>query len=386
MAYPRLLLEPKSAALCEQCLERNPMEILRFLLEFIHHSLAESGEASAAAAAAASTSLSTKGAKRKLSVNLIDGIKQEDFGIASGLLQMHLTAILGHCLSPVPGVQGAAFDIVCLALEQGLVHPLLCIPTVIAMQAFPRASLTAKAAAVHGRVVEKHPSFIHSRNLDGLRLLHQARVALGAVAARGAGQPQQPPMRADGDCLTSFFAVIRGRRALKYETFLSILDAFELKEEEAEEAAGEKGKGIRHSQLLLSPRTPGPGPVQDAPTAPHPGAVPAPSVGGGHTRRFASRPCSPARSCSPPPSLSSPLHAHACHTQAKAAFCVFLARNLAGFPFKYQEEVTFLLVHALRLVGALGSGVRERLTAVPPAGWHVLVQQDPGLLGRELGE
>jgi hypothetical protein len=190
--------------------------------------------------------MSTKGAKRKLAVNLIDGIKQEDYGIASGLLQTHLPAILGHCLDLVTGVQALAFDIVCIALEQGLVHPLLCMPTLIAMQAFPRASLTAKAAAVHGRMVEKYPSFIHSRNLDGLRLLHQAHVRLTGAVTGSTGQH-----RADAECLASFFNLIRSRRALKYETFLSILDCFELKEEQ-------ESKATPKLVAVLSPCTPGP--------------------------------------------------------------------------------------------------------------------------------
>ncbi|KAI8914657.1 sister chromatid cohesion C-terminus-domain-containing protein [Gorgonomyces haynaldii] len=98
-------------------------------------------------------------------VNLLMG-RGEAFngsGIASSILQTHLNDILDCCLDQHLPLSLSGFECLELGLEQGLVHPLLCIPTLVCLETHP--ILSQKAFKEHQKLVDKHRSFIHSKPL-----------------------------------------------------------------------------------------------------------------------------------------------------------------------------------------------------------------------------
>ncbi|KAI8851654.1 sister chromatid cohesion C-terminus-domain-containing protein [Chytridium lagenaria] len=89
-----------------------------------------------------------------------------DAGVSSQLMQLYLDRVLGCMLSKDMGISAAAFNVVALILEQGLVHPLNCMPSLVAMQAHPDPMVHERAYEIYETLVSKHDSFIHTRNAE----------------------------------------------------------------------------------------------------------------------------------------------------------------------------------------------------------------------------
>ncbi|KAJ3215578.1 Sister chromatid cohesion protein 2 [Dinochytrium kinnereticum] len=89
-----------------------------------------------------------------------------DSGVSSQLMQLYLERVLSCMLSPDSGLSSAAFNVVALILEQGLVHPLNCMPSLVAMQASPDMMIRERACSIYESLVNKHDSFIHTRNAE----------------------------------------------------------------------------------------------------------------------------------------------------------------------------------------------------------------------------
>lgn len=85
-------------------------------------------------------------------------------GISSALMQQFLNEILECLFSKDINLKTSSFDVLYIILEQGLVHPLKCIPYVVAYETSTEKSLRERAIKLHKSLTEKHASFIHSKN------------------------------------------------------------------------------------------------------------------------------------------------------------------------------------------------------------------------------
>eukprot|EP00250_Pteridium_aquilinum_P012903 c21018_g1_i1 orf=256-5733(+) len=93
-----------------------------------------------------------------------------DSNICGGIIQLHWDNILEQCLDINDQVRQAAVKVVEIVLRQGLVHPMTCVPHLIALEV-DQQDLNAKLA--HKLLIqmnEKYPSFFESRLGDGLQL------------------------------------------------------------------------------------------------------------------------------------------------------------------------------------------------------------------------
>ncbi|KAI9005206.1 sister chromatid cohesion C-terminus-domain-containing protein [Gaertneriomyces semiglobifer] len=113
-----------------------------------------------------------------------------DAGISSSVMQTYLPYILKCLLSAEPALTGLAFDVVEIILQQGLVHPILCVPGVVAMQACPMGEIRHRAAGVYTSLAEKHGSFIHGRSMDGVKECWMYVKRLSQKNGNGVGRVQ----------------------------------------------------------------------------------------------------------------------------------------------------------------------------------------------------
>ncbi|ORX43435.1 hypothetical protein BCR36DRAFT_373938 [Piromyces finnis] len=104
--------------------------------------------------------------KKDIDVKLLVGITDEiiDMGISSALMQQFLSEILECLFTNEISLKTASFDVLYVILEQGLVHPLKCVPYVVAFETCSEKSLRDRAIKLHKSLTEKHASFIHSKN------------------------------------------------------------------------------------------------------------------------------------------------------------------------------------------------------------------------------
>ncbi|KAL8471705.1 hypothetical protein ACS0TY_029084 [Phlomoides rotata] len=93
-----------------------------------------------------------------------------DTNICGGIVQLYWSNILGRSLDANVHVRQAALKIVEVVLRQGLVHPITCVPYLIALETDPEETNSKLAHHLLMNMNEKYPAFCESRLGDGLQL------------------------------------------------------------------------------------------------------------------------------------------------------------------------------------------------------------------------
>jgi hypothetical protein len=163
IVYPRLMLNQTSIKLMNEIFKNNDIALKINLLNIyfdylrIDHKDDKKEEEEEKA---------NKKEKKDIDVKLLVGITDEivDMGISSALMQQFLSEILECLFTNDINLKTASFDVLYVILEQGLVHPLKCIPYVVAFETCTEKNLRDRAIKLHKSLTEKHASFIHSKN------------------------------------------------------------------------------------------------------------------------------------------------------------------------------------------------------------------------------
>ncbi|KAG2715540.1 hypothetical protein I3760_03G083100 [Carya illinoinensis] len=92
-----------------------------------------------------------------------------DTNICGGIVQLYWDNILGRCLDFNEPVRQSALKIVEVVLRQGLVHPITCVPYLIALETDPQEVNSKLAHHLLMNMNEKYPAFFESRLGDGLQ-------------------------------------------------------------------------------------------------------------------------------------------------------------------------------------------------------------------------
>ncbi|KAL2629314.1 hypothetical protein R1flu_014000 [Riccia fluitans] len=93
-----------------------------------------------------------------------------DNNIAGGIIQLHWDTILERCLDSSDQVRLYCLKVIEIVLRQGLVHPMTCVPHLIALEVDQSEANAKLAHRLLVQLNEKYPSFFESRLGDGLQL------------------------------------------------------------------------------------------------------------------------------------------------------------------------------------------------------------------------
>ncbi|KAJ4707340.1 Sister chromatid cohesion protein [Melia azedarach] len=93
-----------------------------------------------------------------------------DTNICGGIVQLYWDKILGTCMDTNEQVRQSALKIVEVVLRQGLVHPITCVPYLIALETDPQEVNSKLAHHLLMNMNEKYPAFFESRLGDGLQM------------------------------------------------------------------------------------------------------------------------------------------------------------------------------------------------------------------------
>ncbi|ONM51071.1 PHD finger family protein [Zea mays] len=93
-----------------------------------------------------------------------------DTNICGGIIQLYWSSILERCLDTNDQVRQSALKIVEVVLRQGLVHPITCVPHLIALEMDPLEGNSKLAHHLLMNMNEKYPLFFESRLGDGLQM------------------------------------------------------------------------------------------------------------------------------------------------------------------------------------------------------------------------
>ncbi|XP_022750718.1 sister chromatid cohesion protein SCC2-like isoform X2 [Durio zibethinus] len=163
-----------------------------------------------------------------------------DTNICGGIVQLYWYNILGRCLDFDEEVRQSALKIVEVVLRQGLVHPITCVPYLIALETDPLEVNQKLAHHLLMNMNEKYPAFFESRLGDGLQMSFIFMRSISSNARENLNEKSQSKFpgtvkgKPDPMSLTQarlgvsrIYKLIRGNRVARNKFMSSIVRKFD---------------------------------------------------------------------------------------------------------------------------------------------------------------
>ncbi|XP_078354070.1 nipped-B-like protein isoform X1 [Oculina patagonica] len=110
-----------------------------------------------------------KAEKEKENQNLKE-LGDSQSGTTSAVMQVYLKSVLESFLHPQPSVRMAALHVVNLILRQGLVHPVQCVPYLIAIGTDEEQQMRVKSDQQLSEIDSKYSMFVQMKALAGIKM------------------------------------------------------------------------------------------------------------------------------------------------------------------------------------------------------------------------
>ncbi|KAJ2731979.1 Sister chromatid cohesion protein 2 [Coemansia sp. BCRC 34962] len=105
--------------------------------------------------------------------------EMSEAGVGASLMQTYLDRVIDATfVSSAATLRATGFGVISLVLEQGLAHPLKCVPALIALSTSSDPHIRSKALRLHQDLNFKYASFIHSRDTEGVRKAYEYQAQL----------------------------------------------------------------------------------------------------------------------------------------------------------------------------------------------------------------
>ncbi|TKY50194.1 Nipped-B protein [Spatholobus suberectus] len=162
-----------------------------------------------------------------------------DTNICGGIVQLYWDNILGRCLDFSKQVRQSALKIVEVVLRQGLVHPITCVPYLIALETDPLESNSKLAHHLLMNMNEKYPAFFESRLGDGLQMSFMFMQSIcgssenvdhkiqSKITVSGKGKPEAGSLAQAKLGVSRIYKLIRGNRVSRNKFLSSIVRKFD---------------------------------------------------------------------------------------------------------------------------------------------------------------
>ncbi|KAM4708198.1 nipped-B-like protein isoform 2-T2 [Discoglossus pictus] len=159
--------------------------------------------------------------------------KQEDLkemgdissGMSSSIMQLYLKQVLESFFHTQSSVRHFALNVIALTLNQGLIHPVQCVPYLIAMGTDPEPSMRNKSDQQLVEIDKKYTGFIHMKAVAGIKMSYQVQQAIISDAKRIVrGFRQEESTSA---LCSHLYSMIRGNRQHRRAFLISLLNLFD---------------------------------------------------------------------------------------------------------------------------------------------------------------
>ncbi|KAL2977038.1 hypothetical protein AAZX31_13G042900 [Glycine max] len=162
-----------------------------------------------------------------------------DTNICGGIVQLYWDNILGRCLDFSEQVRQSALKIVEVVLRQGLVHPITCVPYLIALETDPLESNSKLAHHLLMNMNDKYPAFFESRLGDGLQMSFMFMQSIcgssenvdhkiqSKIPTSGKGKPEAGSLAQAKLGVSRIYKLIRGNRVSRNKFLSSIVRKFD---------------------------------------------------------------------------------------------------------------------------------------------------------------
>ncbi|XP_074525916.1 nipped-B-like protein A isoform X2 [Halichoeres trimaculatus] len=159
--------------------------------------------------------------------------KQEDLkemgdissGMSSSIMQLYLKQVLEAFFHTQSSVRHFALNVIALTLNQGLIHPVQCVPYLIAIGTDPEASMRNKADQQLVEIDKKYTGFIHMKAVAGMKMSYHVQQAIEMsrkTIIRGFRQDET-----HSALCSHLFTMIRGNRQHRRAFLISLLNLFD---------------------------------------------------------------------------------------------------------------------------------------------------------------
>ncbi|XP_069077311.1 nipped-B-like protein isoform X9 [Pleurodeles waltl] len=159
--------------------------------------------------------------------------KQEDLkemgdissGMSSSIMQLYLKQVLDAFFHTQSAVRHFALNVIALTLNQGLIHPVQCVPYLIAMGTDPEPSMRNKADQQLVEIDKKYTGFIHMKAVAGIKMSYQVQQAINSnlnEIIRGFRQDESTSALCG-----HLYSMIRGNRQHRRAFLISLLNLFD---------------------------------------------------------------------------------------------------------------------------------------------------------------
>ncbi|KAM9329215.1 nipped-B-like protein [Gastrophryne carolinensis] len=159
--------------------------------------------------------------------------KQEDLkemgdissGMSSSIMQLYLKQVLECFFHQQSSVRHFALNVIALTLNQGLIHPVQCVPYLIAMGTDPEPSMRNKADQQLVEIDKKYTGFIHMKAVAGIKmsyLVQQAIISDPKRIVRGFRQDESTSA-----LCSHLYSMIRTNRQHRRAFLISLLNLFD---------------------------------------------------------------------------------------------------------------------------------------------------------------
>lgn len=160
-SYPTFMISKTSLALMDKIFEQGTNELQTQLMCVFQEFLAAEEKRIDKREENAGETIQFNG----IDVDTLLGNTEEcaELGVNGSLMQRYLKRILKCALSKSDELRYAAFEVVSAIIHQGLAHPVLCMPVIVAAETSPDIILRNKAYYLHKYTHDKYGSILYTR-------------------------------------------------------------------------------------------------------------------------------------------------------------------------------------------------------------------------------
>uniref|UniRef100_A0A3B3E184 Nipped-B protein n=1 Tax=Oryzias melastigma TaxID=30732 RepID=A0A3B3E184_ORYME len=159
--------------------------------------------------------------------------KQEDLkemgdissGMSSSIMQLYLKQVLEAFFHTQSSVRHFALNVIALTLNQGLIHPVQCVPYLIAMGTDPEPTMRNKADQQLVEIDKKYTGFIHMKAVAGMKMSYSLQQAINSsrkTIIRGFRHDETHTA-----LCSHLYTMIRGNRQHRRAFLISLLNLFD---------------------------------------------------------------------------------------------------------------------------------------------------------------
>ncbi|KAJ7987132.1 hypothetical protein DPEC_G00335580 [Dallia pectoralis] len=146
-------------------------------------------------------------------------------GMSSSIMQLYLKQVLEAFFHTQSNVRHFALNVIALTLNQGLIHPVQCVPYLIAMGTDPEPTMRNKADQQLVEIDKKYTGFIHMKAVAGMKMSYQVQQAIWSAKGtviRGYRQDETTSA-----LCAHLYSMVRSNRQHRRAFLISLLNLFD---------------------------------------------------------------------------------------------------------------------------------------------------------------